>query len=43
MSISQETRAAAHVELGEDAELTDLITTLFTDVEDSNMAQYWIS
>ncbi len=41
VSASQESRAAAHVELENDVELTNLIANLFTHVEDSDMADYW--
>ena len=40
-SISQETRATAHAELEDDADLESLITNLFTQVEVSDMADYW--
>lgn len=41
MSLSQESRAAAHATLEEDAHLDGLINTLFTHVEASDMADYW--
>lgn len=40
-SFSKESRAAAHVALEEDADLESLITNLFTQVESSDMANYW--
>ncbi|KAL8606602.1 hypothetical protein ACOMHN_009487 [Nucella lapillus] len=40
-SLSKEARAAAHAALEEDADLENLITNLFTNVEASDMANYW--
>ncbi|KAJ3602737.1 hypothetical protein NHX12_030486 [Muraenolepis orangiensis] len=40
-SLSKESRAAAHVALEDDADLESLITNLFTQVEASDMADYW--
>lgn len=40
-SLSQESRAAAHAALEDDADLETLITNLFTQVEASDMADYW--
>ena len=40
-SLSQETRAAAHAALEDDADLKNLITNLFSQVEVSDMADYW--
>ena len=40
-SLSQESHAAAHAALEEDADLDSLITNLFTHVEASDMADYW--
>ncbi|KAJ3580968.1 hypothetical protein NHX12_017231, partial [Muraenolepis orangiensis] len=40
-SLSKESRTAAHVALEDDADLESLITNLFTQVEASDMADYW--
>jgi hypothetical protein len=40
-SLSQESCAAAHATLEEDADIDSLITNLFTHVEASDMADYW--
>ncbi|KAJ3603234.1 hypothetical protein NHX12_030976 [Muraenolepis orangiensis] len=40
-SLSKESHAAAHVALEDDADLESLITNLFTQVEASDMADYW--
>ncbi|KAJ3585747.1 hypothetical protein NHX12_014466 [Muraenolepis orangiensis] len=40
-SLSKESRAAAHMALEDDADLESLITNLFTQVEASDMADYW--
>jgi hypothetical protein len=40
-SLSQESSAAAHATLEEDADLDSLITNLFTNVEASDMADNW--
>ena len=41
MSVSQESRAAAHVELEMDADLANIIAYLFIHLEISDMADYW--
>ena len=41
MGLSQESRAAAHAALEDDGNLETLITNLFTNVEASDMADYW--
>ena len=40
-SLSQDSRAAANTALEDDDDLNSLITNLFTQVEDSDMAHYW--
>ena len=41
MTFSQESRAAAHAELDNDADLANLIANLFTHLEGSDMSDYW--
>ncbi len=40
-SLSQESRAAAHAALEDDADFNILVTNLFTHVETSDMSNYW--
>ena len=41
ISLSQESHAAAHTALEEDADLESLIANLFSRVKASDMADYW--
>ena len=40
-SLARESRASAHTELENDAHLQTLIDDLFSEVEGSDMADYW--